>query len=417
MNEEDQLANLSSFLKENEVLLVEKNLEPDNLITKIIEKNAPTGSFYIINLGDIINKVNLWNELFQGIDIRYAVKSNPNEVICKLLPTLGVGFDIASVNELNIVKGLTEPSKIIYANPVKEPSSISYARSLDVDLLVVDSENELYKNKLFHPHADILIRLKVDDSESLCKFSDKFGIDKEDIPGILKLGHSMDLRIIGVCFHIGSMCKNPEQYYKALELVAYTFNVAKEIGFIFNTIDIGGGMPGSSSESDLAVLKEISKSVKKGLKTFFEVDLDSDPVHDHIKEHDLKLLAEPGRFIVASSHILVVNVIGKKVKINKGLEKTFIYTLNDGIYGSFNCITYDHQNPVIFPYNNRDTKKYESIIFGNTCDSVDKITSSVMLPELEVGDLCYILDFGAYTRASSSSFNGFGVVRSYYVLS
>lgn len=416
MNEnEDQLANLSSFLKENEVMFVEKDLTTDAKIDTVIEKNSPTGAFYIIDLGDIIKKVNLWFELFEDINIMYAVKSNPNSVICKLLANLNVGFDVASVNEINIVKNLVDPDKIIYANPVKDPAGISYARSIDVDLLVVDSENELYKNKLYHPHAEILIRLKVDDSESLCKFSDKFGVDKDDIPKLLSLAKTMSLKIVGVCFHIGSICKNAIQYYKALELVSYAFKVGKEIGFEFNTIDIGGGMPGSMD--DIELLKSISSNVKRGLEDF-----------DFGPKENLRLLAEPGRYIVSSSHTLVVNVIGKKVretvieKTNdneneKTNEKKFVYTLNDGIYGSFNCINYDHQTPKIKPYNNRDKNLYKSVVFGNTCDSIDKISSEIMLPELEVGDLVYVEEFGAYTRASSSSFNGFSVIKSFYIIS
>ncbi len=399
----DQLANLSSFLKENEVMLVDKDLSADELIEKVIEKNSPTGAFYIINLADIIKKVNLWNELFPDISIMYAVKSNPSSVICQLLASLGTGFDVASVNEINLIKNIVEPNKIIYANPVKEPSCISYARSMDIDLLVVDSENELYKNKLYHPHAEILIRLKVDDSESLCKFSEKFGVDKEDIPKLLTLAKTMSLKVVGVCFHIGSMCKNATQYYKALELVSYAFDVGKELGFNFNTIDIGGGMPGSLS--DIVLLKDIAHNVNKGLDDFFKESRSS-----------LRLLAEPGRYIVSSSHILVVNVIGKKVKETES-DKKFIYTLNDGIYGSFNCITYDHQKPVIKPYNNRDKNMYKTTINGSTCDSIDVVCSELIFPELEVNDMVYVEEFGAYTIASSSNFNGFSVNKSFYIIS
>jgi ornithine decarboxylase len=443
MNEnEDQFVKLSSFYSdllndsngsEKKVLFIEKELDTSQIIEYVIEKTktSPSEAFYIINLGDIIKKVNLWNELFEGIHIRYAVKSNPDETICKLLGTLGVGFDVASIGELKLVKNIVEPNKIIYANPVKDLEGISYARTMDVDLLVVDSVNELLKINLFHPNAEILIRIKVDDSHSLCKFSGKFGIDvdEEDIQEILTLAKLLSLKIVGVCFHIGSLCKNAEQYYKALQLVRKIFDIAAVHGFVMNTIDIGGGMPGSMEELDL--LKEMSVWVNKGLYDFFGPDA----------KENLRLLAEPGRFIVSSSHTLVVKVIGKKIKKNKNKDpprssspkdsqdqqkdvcpldlknsdKTIIYTLNDGRYGSFNCITYDHQNPTLKPYNNNDKNMYNSIIFGNTCDSFDTIASNTMLPELEIGDMCYVENSGAYTRASSTTFNGFKVDLCYVI--
>lgn len=415
----NEIAEISSFLKENDIFLAERNLTSDELIDQVIGKKSPTGAFYIINLYDIIKKVHLWKELFDGISIRYAVKSNPDLVICELLAQMGVGFDVASENEIKSIKNLVEPSRIIYANPVKQPKSISYARSVDVDLLVVDCENELHKIILYHPHAKILIRVKVDDSDSLCKFSDKFGLDKEEIPVLLSLAKSMSLDIVGVCFHIGSQCTNAEKYYSAIKIVRETFDIAKEIGFKFDTIDIGGGFPGSLDENNMTLLRNISSQVSRGLEDFFGKGTENqeyEPLH---------LLAEPGRYMVASSHILVVDVIGKKVKKNcppcssntKEITKKITYTINDGLYASFNCMTYDHQKPIIIPYNNRDEKKYPSIVFGNTCDSVDKICSDIELPELEVGDLCYVKDFGAYTRASSSSFNGFNDVKIYYVIS
>jgi ornithine decarboxylase len=401
-----EIAEISSFLKDNDVLLVDRDLNTDELIDTVIEKMSPVGSFYIINLHDIIKKVNLWNKLFEGISIMYAVKSNPDNVICKLLAQLGVGFDVASENELKSVKNIVEPNRIIYANPVKQTKSISYARSIDVDLLVVDCENELYKIILYHPHAQILVRIKVDDSGSLCKFSSKFGIDKSEVPTLLKLAKSMSLNVVGVCFHIGSGCFNAEKYYDALRDVSEVFEMAKDVGFEFNTIDLGGGMPADLCEENMKLLKDMSENVKMGLNDFFGDT-----------KYSLRLLAEPGRYIVGSSHTFVIDVVGKKrQKDCNGVEK-ISYTLNDGLYASFNCITYDHQKPVIIPYNNRDEKKYPSSVKGCTCDSIDVISNDILLPELEVGDLLYVQNFGAYTRASSSSFNGFNDIRLIYVIS
>jgi ornithine decarboxylase len=179
----------------------------------------------------------------------------------------------------------------------------------------------------------------------------------------------------------------------------------------------------------------------------------------------LELIAEPGRFFVEASHILLVNLIGKKVKYVKPgtrvgcdasvaphaatassnsnttnlqvieddnpvphkrarlcsiageqREKIFYYYLNDGVYGSFNCIYFDHAKVEVLPYNERDGARYRSIIFGPTCDSMDKIQTDIELPELEIGEWCFVRNFGAYTTAAASDFNGFTKKKAFYIL-
>ena len=122
----------------------------------------------------------------------------------------------------------------------------------------------------------------------------------------------------------------------------------------------------------------------------------------------VKFIAEPGRYFAESSHTLVLNVIGKKNIIDEETgDKIIVYYLNDGIYGSFGCIYFDHTEPLILPFNERNDKVHKSRLFGPTCDSIDLIANEIMLPELAIGEWVYVENFGAYTVASSSNFNGF----------
>lgn len=410
-SEEQNESFLPTFIKENDVMLVDSSSTTSDLIQNIIEKYNPEGSFYIIDIGRIIRRVKLWKELFPLVDPFYAVKCNSNKVICKLLSLMGVGFDVASVSEINIVKNLVDLHKVIYANPVKDSTSIRYARTTDVDFLTFDSEHELYKLKLYHPNSKLLIRLKVNDKDSECTFSEKFGVEKEEIEKLLTLAHGMQLDIIGTCFHCGSNCKNPKQYYEAIELCKYAFDLATKIGFKFTVLDIGGGFSGLNDQTSMKLLGDISGEVSHALDELFSYNEDTKDTSD------LKVIAEPGRFFVTDSHTLVLSVIGKKIKLDKETgKKRMIYHLSDGTYGSFSCINYDHQNPILIPYNNDDVEKYESVIFGNTCDGLDKICNSTILPELTISDLVYCENFGSYSLASSSSFNGFSVSDFYYVM-
>lgn len=398
-----QVSDLSILLKDNSIQILDQGYENvTDQIEYIFEKFTPNTAFYIVNLGEVIKQIKLWRELFPNIEPRYAVKCNPNSVICQLLYIMKVGFDVASKNEINLVKDY-DVDKIIYANPCKEMSSIKYARSVGINMLVIDSEHELYKIKLLHPRAKLIIRLKVDDSGSECRFSTKFGVDFEEARKIIELCKDMNLKIHGVSFHVGSSCKNPELYKDALEMCSKVFQMNKEItDYDLQLVDIGGGFPGD----DENMLKKIADNVKEGIEEHFS------------GYENVEFISEPGRFFVKSSHTLMVNVIGKKMK-KTDENTTFMYYLNDGIYGSFNCILFDHQNPVIIPYvtHELDEHVYSSTIFGPTCDSVDTICQSVLMPELEIGDWCYVKNFGAYTVASSSDFNGFTKLKVFYILS
>lgn len=471
---ENEYSQLSLFLKDHNVEIPEsQDLDTYKMIEMIFEKNNPSTAFYIINLGDIIRQLQLWREMFPFIEPRYAVKCNPNRVICQLLGLLGVGFDVASKNEINLVKEYVgDISKVIYANPYKEPSSIQYARQMDVDTATFDSESELLKMKLYHPGCRLLIRLKVDDRGSVCKFSDKFGVDMTEVYDLLSYAKHMRLRVDGICFHVGSGCKNPAQYYSALKMARDVFQIAEELGLQFNIIDIGGGFPGLQDDASLELIRGIQENVRRGLIDFFAKDFQI-PGLDYQRPEDmsddelprLELIAEPGRFFVQSSHTLLVNIIGKKVKYvapgsmtscpatscsspepvdsvtasttnteiasaynpddsirktggvsKENREKVYNYYLNDGIYGSFNCLVFDHAKAEVLPYNERDGARYKSVIFGPTCDSVDKISANVELPELEIGEWCFVKNFGAYTVAAASDFNGFTKLKAFYVL-
>ncbi len=428
INVETEYSELSLFLKENNVLIPSKDKDLDiyEMIEQVFELNNPTTAFYIINLGEIIRQYKLWRELFPYIEPRYAVKCNPNQVVCQLLSLLGVGFDVASKNEINLVKDFVDLNKIIYANPYKESSSIQYARSMDVDTSVFDSEDELYKMKIYHPKCKLLMRLKVDDKNSLMKFSEKFGVDEYEVEKLLKLAKNMDLNVTGVSFHVGSGCMDATQYYKALELCKNVFDKAKDIGYSFTMIDIGGGFPGFHDEKSMKLLKEISEQVLLGFKDHFSHNFNIKCIHSDEElfqyQEDrpvLDIISEPGRFFVQSSHTLLVNVIGRKIKtsfINGEEHKTYCYNMNDGIYGSFNCIYFDHQKPEVLPYNERNGESYDSVVYGPTCDSMDKICTQIKLPELAIGEWCFIKNFGAYTVAAASDFNGFSKLKAFYIL-
>lgn len=384
-----------------------------DIINDFLKNNQNEQPFYIIDIGEIIKSYKKWIECFPNIKPYYAVKCNPNPVILHVLSSLGTYFDCASENEIKMVIELTDnPNTIIFANPCKMSSQIKYARANDVDLMTFDCEEELYKIKLYHPYANLVLRLSVDDSHSVCKFNSKFGCKLENVENLINLIKLLKLSLVGFSFHVGSGCKSVDSYYTAIQTCKTAYDLAVNNNMSISIIDIGGGFPGIHNESGINI-EEISAKINEAQTAFFEKEISSGQI---------RFIAEPGRYFVEKSHTLVLNVIGKKREhiVNAETNQTediIIYYLNDGVYGSFNCIYFDHKQPVVLPFNERNEKKmYKSRIFGPTCDSIDLISNEIMLPELAIGEWVYVENFGAYTTAASSSFNGFITTDYKYIL-
>lgn len=380
---------LTTIIQDYKVKIFNEDYDIYDIIENILEGNVSEEAFFISDIGKIVRQYQKWQRLLPNVRPFYAIKCNPNEVVLKVLASLGCNFDCASKNEIASVISVTDdPSRIIFANPCKMSNQIKYARAVDVDMMTFDSDNELYKIKLYHPNAKLILRIKVNDSGSKCRFGCKFGCPMDEVQKLLEISKALSLNIHGISFHVGSGCTDPSRYTEALTNAKIALDISRKLGFDANMIDIGGGFDDSTFEN-------ISKCINEFIETC----------------DDVEFIAEPGRFLVNNSHTLVVNVIGKKKNDNE-----FVYYLNDGVYGSFNCIFFDHAVPEVFPFNERDGPMYKSKIFGPTCDSIDKITDEVQLPELAIGEWCYIENFGAYTTAAASTFNGFQQTQVIYVL-
>jgi ornithine decarboxylase len=393
--------NLSDIIKENNIKIYKKDDDIYDIINNILENNFSEESFFIVDIGAIIRQYIRWKKFLPDVDLFFAVKSNPTPIIIEVLAGCNASFDCASRSEIaSVLSFINDPTRIIYANPIKHCSYIKYARSQDVDLLVCDTEHELYKIKLYHSNCNLVLRIKVDDSKSICKFSKKYGASIEESDKLLEIAKTLSLNVVGISFHIGSGCQDPMQFDNAIKDARKVFDIAKnKFNINMNLLDLGGGFVDETFEETAEI---INNSLEKN---FGDIE-------------NLRVIAESGRMIVNNSHTLVLSIIGKKESIDKETgEKHFTYTINNSVYSAFNNIIFDHAKPTILPFNERNgKKKYNSRIYGITCDIIDMIVDNVILPELVIGEYVYVENFGAYTTASSSEFNGFTKAEYIYVM-
>ncbi|KAJ2391966.1 Ornithine decarboxylase [Coemansia sp. RSA 2559] len=405
----------------------------DSAIRAKLAQPDAEDAFFVADLGEVYRQFEQWSQLLPRVQPFYAVKCNPDPLVLKLLARVGAGFDCASRAEIQqaLHEGV-DPTNIVYAHPCKPASHLRFARDAGVALMTFDNADELVKISQLYPGARAILRILTDDSSSLCQLGLKFGASLDTTAFLLDTAKRLGIDVVGVSFHVGSGCKSEAAFSDAVLRARRVFDQGKEAGFSFSLLDIGGGFPGRGDQSGLsfaAVAAVLSESIAR---------------HFPLSTHGaVRVIAEPGRYFVASAFSLAVNVVARRQVVRDRLPEyyrdgggvlnntaptrdenpAFMYYVNDGVYGSFNCIMFDHQSPrprVLTCAGKLvgdccTASKYECSIWGPTCDSIDCIMPSGLLPELHVGDWLIFDGMGAYTLCAASRFNGFKISDLVYV--
>ena len=326
----------------------------------------------------------------------FAVKANSLPEIVRTLYRAGASFDVASIAEFRTVyenvKGLPAKErqdfvwdKIIYAHPIKAKETLLELAPYR-PLVTFDNAEEIRKVKKYAPEAGMVLRIKVPNTGAMVELSSKFGADPGEAVDLIAASHAAGLAVEGLSFHVGSQTTNFENYAQALNLAAGIFKEARLRGFgAMKQLDIGGGFPAPYDEN-VKPLKELAKVINGECARLFP--------------EDVAILAEPGRFLVATACTAVSEVIGKADRDGKRC-----YYVNDGVYHTYSGIIFDHCKYPVKAFKKGKTRL--SAVFGPTCDALDTIGLAEELPDLEIGDLVYSENIGAYSHASSTWFNGF----------
>jgi ornithine decarboxylase len=329
------------------------------------------------------------------VQVYYAVKANSDPAIVQTLYDAGASFDVASVAEFQTVHQKIEhlPEKerqdyiwdrIIYANPIKAIETLELLEPYK-PLVTYDNHEEVMKIARHAPHAGLVLRLRVPNTGSMVELSSKFGALPGEAVDLISFAHNNKLEVEGLSFHVGSQCTNPENYSQALHLAAGIFDEAKSRGFNLKLLDIGGGFP-AHYDATVPPFTRLARMINSEL--------------DRLFPQPLEILAEPGRFLVASAASAIAKVIGKAVRGGK-----LSYYLDDGVYHTFSGVIFDHCQYPLKSFKKGPTQICS--VFGPTCDALDTISMTEELPDMDLGDLVYAENIGAYSAASSTYFNGF----------
>ncbi|XP_049511913.1 ornithine decarboxylase isoform X1 [Dermacentor silvarum] len=363
-------------------------------------------AFFICDVRDLLSKVELWKRELPRVSPFYAIKACTDPVVLKLLKDSGVNFDCSNRREIATMLNLgTSPDRILYAQTVKNCSHLDYALEHGVDLMTFDSAEEL--DKIHQKDARLLLRIIGDEEGCHYTLNKKFGCLISDAPQLLKKARSLGRKVVGIAFHVGCAYQDPSIFVRTIEQARKIFDLATDMGFEMNVLDIGGGFPGGLRNKEKFL--KVCASIRSALDAHFP------------SSNDVKILAEPGQFFVTSAYTLLLKVVGKRKRnllIDGKVQEYQEVFLSES---KRNCITnciYDFLDvqfrPLDPPYDR--PCNLLSTLWGATCSPLDCIADRQLFFDVKPDEWIVVDNMGAYSLVNACGFNGFGFPRVHYVV-
>ena len=325
---------------------------------------------------------------FDGL-VTYAVKANPGEEVLGNLVAAGVrAFDVASPREMYAVRAVCPDAVLHYNNPVRSLEEVAVAARLGVASYSVDCAGELEKLSMVPAGTEVSVRLALPVAGAAYDFGDKFGVGPAAAAELLRKVHKGGFKP-ALTFHPGTQCGDPAAWGA---YIAKAAQVARMAGVTLARLNVGGGFAAHRT-GDAPDLEAIFAHIRAEVDRCFGADAPD-------------LVCEPGRAMVADAFTLAT-----KVKALRGNGAIF---LNDGVYGGLTEVRDIGAPDRIAVMSTQGALRHaapvERVVFGPTCDSIDRLPDPLPLPgDLAEGDYILLAGMGAYTRSLTTRFNGYGL--------
>ncbi|HXZ94014.1 MAG TPA: type III PLP-dependent enzyme, partial [Burkholderiales bacterium] len=271
-------------------------------IVRRAARDKYTRPFLILDTAIVRDKARRFHACMPRVRPHYAVKANPDRRVLKVLAQEGVGFEIASTDELDLLLSLgVNATEVFYSNPVKSRDAITYAAGKGVEWFVVDSIDEVRRVFEVKRDAKLYLRIATPNIGSDWPLSGKFGAGVADTREIVAAAAKMGADLAGVTFHVGSQCRNPANWRVGIEKARAVFDAMLKAGLKPRLLDIGGGFP-VRHVKPIPSIEVIGEVVNEALKTFPE---------------EVRVIAEPGRYMVSDAGYFVCRVLGTVMRAGK----------------------------------------------------------------------------------------------------
>ncbi len=358
-------------------------------VNELVNTLKPEEPVYCIRPNSIKKSVEFFKNKFPG-KVLYAVKTNPDEKVLKIINDSGIqNFDVASINEVKLVRKINTKAKVYFMHTVKSRESIKEAYTkYNVKDFALDTKDELLKILDETNNAkdlNLYVRVSISNEHAEIDLSRKFGATSSEALGLLRLCKAHAKRV-GLSFHVGSQCMHKISFAKGINEIG---KIIKKTKIVPDVINVGGGFPAIYPDLIPEPLDNYLDVIKESLKN---LKLEKTP----------EIFCEPGRAIVAEAGSTIVKVLLKK--------KNKLY-INDGTYGSlFDAGVPNFVLPAKIITNGRVVSKKKTAFnfYGPTCDSLDYMKGPFLLPNnIKEGDYIELGQLGAYGTTFRTKFNGF----------
>ncbi len=358
-------------------------------VNELVNTLKPEDPVYCIRPSSIKKSVEFFKNKFPG-KVLYAVKTNPEEKVIKIISDSGIeNFDVASLNEVKLVRKINNKAKVYFMHTVKNRESIKEAYTkYNVKDFALDTKDELLKILEATNNAkdlNLYVRVSISNEHAEIDLSRKFGATSSEALGLLRLCKA-HAKKVGLSFHVGSQCMHKISFAKGINEIG---KIIKKTKIVPDVINVGGGFPAVYPDLIPEPLDNYLDVIKESLKN---LKLEKAP----------EIFCEPGRAIVAEAGSTIVKVLLKK--------KNKLY-INDGTYGSlFDAGVPNFVLPAKMITNGRIVSKKKTAFnfYGPTCDSLDYMKGPFLLPNnIKEGDYIELGQLGAYGTTFRTKFNGF----------
>jgi len=354
----------------------------DNRIRELAEQHGTP--LLVLDCNILKQQVDQLRAALPGVDFFYAVKAFPHPDIINTMDQCGVGFDLASSGEIELVRQFyVNPRNTIHTHPIKKNRDIRDSLRFGCTTFVVDNGEEMKKFYSYQNRVGLLLRVSFPNPDAIVDLSRKFGCSPEEATGLLETAKQMGMHVKGLSFHVGSQSCNSAMHVTAIRRcreIIRDYN--RHADMPMSMLDIGGGFPVDYSGRVPDIVSFCA------------------PINEALRDlgDDIHVIAEPGRFLVAPAAISITAVAGKARRGGRDW-----YYLDDGVYGAYSGQIFDHATYPIRCLKSGPVAP--SVLAGPTCDSIDIIRDEIQLPQLEVGDLIVGEMMGAYTVSTATDFN------------
>lgn len=412
INTTDGLKSRTESYFENFVTVVDENISSQiisQFASRIVSNKRAlldTEPFYIMEVGKITRMINYWCRLLPRVQPFFSVSCNCDPFLLRVLSNKNFGFNCTTCEDLRIVSKFYHGKEVLCSNPCLTSLTISRAASAEIDLIVFQSEKDLYRIIGSHQNPQLILNICLNtDSEDPTAH---FGCRKEEATQLIETAALAGATIVGIGFDAGNDCLCPETYKIALKFCSRLFEFAQELFPEIRILKIAGGFSNLSFDEN-SVECELFRQINESLDDHFAIH----------KYPNIRIIATTGQFIVGSAYSLITCIIDRRQIDASTITKNdydvgsraYLYQINEGYYSSFGSKLLENCNPLCVPLDDDKTiNSDEEFVYGAVLgpygyeeNSFDVIQRCMKFRPLCVGDWLCWSNMGAYTMKNYGS--------------